>query len=608
MRKYIRRGLLIGFIGGFLSLLFGGWTPAMLAVIGGLLSGFVSGTEGSEDQRDPKGLAVTGLVGGILMALGGLIYDLWLSHIAGLKIHPDEVAYLSAILAIVLCPLTTVLMGRLQQMHDKKRLRLVNAIILLIFLFIFPFIEEATDSAWLASLIFAEIYVLLALGLNIVVGFAGLLDLGYAAFFAIGAYTTGLMSAPLHDIHVNFWILIWLSAVVAAFFGILLGTPTLRLRGDYLAIVTLGFGEIVPVAFTQLIKITIREPITCYFVPLISRLTGSPPVVQCQVLVDNFNLTAGVKGVSPIDRPVLPIITPNDGGLSLVVKLAVMAILVGLVAFLFMRSRRRGKQSKWAMLGYGVALAAIIIAFVPFPRPAAVANPDPITATVTVIMNTFQPGPLVSDNPIAWYFLMLALLGLSLVLIFRLRDSRLGRTWTAVREDELAANQMGVNLVRTKLLAFAMGATFSGFAGAFYGAYYNGIFPSVFEFSASVIILCAVVLGGVGNVTGVILGALIIMVMDNLVLKQLQAVLNGLQSNVLLPAAGNNFDAKQFIQANLDPTKYRYLLLGLTLVLVMAFRPEGILPSREQRAELHRAEETGETPDQREAEPLTTPM
>ena len=449
---------------------------------------------------------------------------------------------------------------------------------------------------------------LLALGLNIVVGFAGLLDLGYAAFFAIGAYTTGLMSAPLHDIHVNFWILIWLSAIVAAFFGILLGTPTLRLRGDYLAIVTLGFGEIVPVAFTQLIKITIKEPITCYFVPLISRLTGGQPAVQCLVLVDNFNLTAGVKGVSPIDRPVLPIITPVDNGPVLVIKLAVIAILVGLVAFLFMRSRRRGKQSKWAMLGYGIALAAIIIAFVPFPHPAAVANPDPVTATVTVIMNTVQPGPLVSDNPIAWYFLMLALLGLSLVLIFRLRDSRLGRTWTAIREDELAANQMGVNLVRTKLLAFAMGATFSGFAGAFYGAYYNGIFPSVFEFTASVIILCAVVLGGVGNVTGVILGALIIMVMDNLVLKQLQAVLNGLQTNVLLPAAGSDLAAKQFIQANLDPVKYRYLLLGLTLVIVMAFRPEGILPSREQRAELHRAEETGETPDQLEAETAPTPM
>jgi branched-chain amino acid transport system permease protein len=236
-----------------------------------------------------------------------------------------------------------------------------------------------------------------------------------------------------------------------------------------------------------------------------------------------------------------------------------------------------------------------------------VANPDPVTAVVTTVMHTVQPGPFISDNPVAWYFLMLALLGLSLLIIFRLRDSRLGRTWTAVREDELAANQMGVNLRNTKLLAFAMGATFSGFAGAFYGAYYNGIFPSVFEFSASVIILSAVVLGGIGNVTGVILGALIIMVMDNLVLKQLQAVLNGLQSNVLLPAAGDNFAAKQFIQANLDPVKYRFLLLGLVLVVTMALRPEGLLPSREQRAELHRAEESGESPEQLEAEPLPTP-
>ena len=608
MGKYVKRGLLIGLVGGFLSLIFGGWTPAMLAVVGGLLTGFVSGTEGNEEHRDMKGLAVTGLVGGAIMAAGGLIYDLWLAPLAGLKIHPETVAFTSAVLAVIVCPLAAVAMGRVQLNPNKKRLRVINAVILLAFLFVFPFIEEATQSAWLASLIFAEIYVLLALGLNIVVGFAGLLDLGYAAFFAIGAYTTGLMSSPLHGMHVNFWILIWLSALVAAFFGILLGTPTLRLRGDYLAIVTLGFGEIVPVAFTQLIKITIKEPITCYFIPLLSKITGGQPVAQCLVLVNNFDLTAGVKGVSPIDRPVLPIITPADNGLSLVLKLVVMVALAGLVAFLFMRSRRGGKQSKWAVLGYAVALAAIVIAFVPFPRPAEVANPDPLTATVTVIMNTVQPGPLVSDNPIAWYFLMLALLGLSLVLIFRLRDSRLGRTWTAIREDELAANQMGVNLTRTKLMAFAMGATFSGFAGAFYGAYYNGIFPSVFEFTASVIILCAVVLGGVGNVTGVIMGALIIMVMDNLVLKQLQAVLNGLQTNVLLPAVSDNFAAKQFIQANLDPVKYRYLLLGLTLVIVMAFRPEGILPSREQRAELHHAEDSGEPPEQLEAEPISTPM
>jgi ABC-type branched-subunit amino acid transport system permease subunit len=607
MKKYIQRGLLIGFLGGFMSLLFGGWTSAMLAVVGGLLTGFLSGTESNEEQRDLKGLAVTGLIGGGIMASGGLVYDLWLSHAAVLKTHPDEVAYLAAALAVVLCPVTAVLMGRAQQIRDKKRVRLVNVIVLLAFLFMFPYVEEATESAWLASLIFAEIYVLLALGLNIVVGFAGLLDLGYAAFFAIGAYATGLMSSPLHGIHVNFWILIWLSAVVAGFFGILLGTPTLRLRGDYLAIVTLGFGEIVPVAFSQLIKITLKEPITCYFIPALSRLTGGQPVAQCLVLVDNFNLTAGVKGVSPLDRPVLPIITPDDGGLSLVIKLAIMVVMIGLVAYLFMRSRRTGKQSKWGALGYGLALAAIIIVFVPLPKPAVVENPDPVTATVTVVMNTVQPGPFISDNPVSWYFLMLALLGLSLLIIFRLRDSRLGRTWTAIREDELAANQMGVNLRNTKLLAFAMGATFSGFAGAFYGAYYNGIFPSVFEFSASIIILSAVVLGGIGNVTGVILGALIIMVMDGLVLKQLQAVLNGLQTHVLLPTA-QSLEAKQFIQANFDPVKYRFLMLGLVLVVTMAIRPEGLLPSREQRAELHRAEETDVTPDELEPEPIPTPM
>ncbi len=606
MNKDIRVGLIVGLAGGFLSLLFGGWTPAILGVALGTLLGFAIEPHTARNEHI-KGLIVAGLIGGVMMAAGGLIYDLWLSHAAGLKTFPDEVAYAATLLALVLCPLVAVLVGALQRLPDKKRLSRLNATLIVVLLCLFPFVEQASGVSWMASLIFAEIYVLLALGLNIVVGFAGLLDLGYAAFFAIGAYTTGLMSSPLHDIHVNFWILIWLSAVVAAFFGILLGTPTLRLRGDYLAIVTLGFGEIVPVAFTQLIKITIREPVTCYFIPLLTRLTGGDPVAQCIVIADNFNLTAGVKGVSPLDRPVLPIITPTDAGLSLLVKLAIMALMVGAVAYLVMRSRQHGTLSKGRALIYALALAAIIIVFVPFPKPGAVVNPDPVTATVTVVLNTAQPGAFVSDKPIPWYFLMLALLGLSLLIIFRLRDSRLGRTWTAVREDELAANQMGVNLRNTKLLAFAMGATFSGFAGAFYGAYYNGIFPSVFEFSASVIILSAVVLGGLGNVTGVIFGALIIMVMDNLVLKQLQAVLNGLQTNLLLPTA-QSLEAKQFIQANLDPVKYRFLMLGLLLVIVMAFRPEGLFPSKEQRAELHRAEETGEPPEALEAEPMTTPM
>jgi branched-chain amino acid transport system permease protein len=187
--------------------------------------------------------------------------------------------------------------------------------------------------------------------------------------------------------------------------------------------------------------------------------------------------------------------------------------------------------------------------------------------------------------------LIMGLCGLTIFLIRRLKDSRLGRAWMAIREDELAANQMGVNLVRTKLLAFAMGATFSGFAGAFYGAYVNGIFPNVFDFSASVIILCAVVLGGLGNITGVIFGALIILVSDRLILVQFQNLLNGLQTQVLLPAAANDPTLQQFIRANLDPVKYRFLLLGLVLVIVMALRPEGLLPSRERAEELHVAEE-----------------
>jgi ABC-type branched-subunit amino acid transport system permease subunit len=449
---------------------------------------------------------------------------------------------------------------------------------------------------WLASLIFAEIYVLLALGLNIVVGYAGLLDLGYAAFFAIGAYTTGLLSAPVASslhVSVNFWIVIWLSAGMAALFGFLLGAPTLRLRGDYLAIVTLGFGEIVPVAFQWLIHITIKEPFTCWIIPGIQRLFGAQPSVQCITLLDKFDLTSGVKGISPIDPPILPIISPADTGFLLFIKIVVMVFAIGLIAYLFRRSQvhnqAAGKGNRTLVIVTILALMITMIIFVPIPRmdPAAGA---PAAAT-NFVLDTVQPGPFRSDNPTSWYFLIMGLCGLTIFLIRRLKDSRLGRAWMAIREDELAANQMGVNLVRTKLLAFAMGATFSGFAGAFYGAYVNGIFPNVFDFSASVIILCAVVLGGLGNITGVIFGALIILVSDRLILVQFQNLLNGLQTQVLLPAAANDPTLQQFIRANLDPVKYRFLLLGLVLVIVMALRPEGLLPSRERAEELHVAEE-----------------
>jgi branched-chain amino acid transport system permease protein len=203
--------------------------------------------------------------------------------------------------------------------------------------------------------------------------------------------------------------------------------------------------------------------------------------------------------------------------------------------------------------------------------------------------NTIQPGQFASDNLLPWYFLLLGMIVFVIFIGLRLKNSRLGRAWTAMREDELAANQMGINLVHTKLTAFAVGAAIAGIAGAFYTAYVSAVFPDVFGFGASIIILSAIVLGGIGNVAGVIVGAMIIFISDLLLLKSFQNLLNGLQQHVLMPAVSDPH-VQEFIRANLDPVKYRYLLLGLVLVLVMAFRPEGLLPAREQRLQFHEAE------------------
>ena len=249
----------------------------------------------------------------------------------------------------------------------------------------------------------------------------------------------------------EFWLVIWIAAAMAAVWGFILGAPTLPLRGDYLAIVTLGFGEIVPVIFKNLIDVTIKEPFTCWILPLFRIQT------TCLTFIEHEDLTFGEKGISPIGRPNLPFI-----------------------------------------------------------------------------------GDFQSSNPIPWYFLIIAIILLSVFLIDRLRESRLGRAWMAIREDELAAAQMGIDPVRTKLLAFAMGATFSGFAGAFYAAYIRGIFPSVFDFSTSIIILVIVILGGLGNINGVIVGGLVIMTADRLFLPALKDFLKGLLDHSVLPALASN--------------------------------------------------------------------
>jgi branched-chain amino acid transport system permease protein len=390
----------------------------------------------------------------------------------------------------------------------ERQERIGKLILIALVVLAFPFVDNLTGLRWMAQVIFALIFVILGMGLNIVVGYAGLLDLGYAAFFAIGAYTTGILSSPQHNIYMNFWIVIWIAAAMAAIFGFILGAPTLPLRGDYLAIVTLGFGEIIPVVFRNLIDVTIQEPLSCWIIPGIQRLFGATSTVSCIILTSHLDLTAGEKGINPIGHPILPII-----------------------------------------------------------------------------------GEFSSSRPTTWYFLIIAIILFSIFFINRLIGSRLGRAWKAIREDELAAAQMGINPVRTKLLAFAMGATFSGFAGAFYASYISGIFPGVFDFSASILILCTVILGGIGNIYGVLVGGLALLTADRLFLPALKDFLAGLLNHTILPALSGNPTLQTAVSENANPILYRYLLFGLTLVIMMAVRPEGLIPNPQRRMELHEAEE-----------------
>lgn len=333
----------------------------------------------------------------------------------------------------------------------------------------------------------AGVWVLLAIGLNVVVGFAGLLDLGYAAFFAIGAYTYALLassqlgSSPLHhSVHLPFWLLLFVALGIAASFGVILGAPTLRLRGDYLAIVTLGFGEIVPRVFRNL---------------------GS--------------WTGGVNGVSALDFPSLP------------------AWITG----------------PWA----GTSLALV--------RPFSFAF-----------------------NAQAYYVLMIALLVICLILVHNLQDSRLGRAWMAIREDEVAAAAMGVNTVVTKLLAFGIGASFSGFAGAFYGAKLSLVSPENFSFVVSVTVLVMVVLGGMGNVPGVVVGALTVYYVLFNLLTNLPSIVKGLATQLGLGFL--NLSHGDWPGLEQEVQRLNYLIFGSILVLIMLLRPQGLLPSRVRQQEL----------------------
>ncbi|MBI5966073.1 MAG: branched-chain amino acid ABC transporter permease [Chloroflexi bacterium] len=496
--KIMRSGITFGIVAGLLTFLFGGWSVAVIgSLMGvGLGMGLGSGLERKDPFKIAKDMAPTAIVAGTILVVLSIYQNTFVQHAIGKQPAPINIMIFGNLIGFLGTVIFTTLLAGLHGLPEKEEQKW-KMILLAVLVVAFPFIDKLTALRWTAQIIFALIFVILGLGLNIVVGYAGLLDLGYAAFFAIGAYTTGMLSSPVHGIQINFWIVIWIAAVMAALWGFMLGAPTLPLRGDYLAIVTLGFGEIVPVLFKNLIDVTIKEPFTCWILPMFKIQTS------CITFVQDFDLTLGEKGISPIGRPSLPLI-----------------------------------------------------------------------------------GEFQSSNPITWYFLIIAIILLSVFIIRRLRDSRLGRAWMAIREDELAAAQMGIDPVKTKLAAFALGATFSGFAGAFYAAYIAGIFPSVFDFSASIIILCVVILGGIGNINGVIVGGLVLMTADRLFLPALKDFLASLLTHTILPSISDPV-VQLAVKDNANPILYRFLLFGLTLVIMMAVRPEGLIPNAQVRAELH---------------------
>jgi branched-chain amino acid transport system permease protein len=508
MQPNIKTGITFGIVGGLLTFLFGGWSVAVIGCLMGI--GLGLGFGGRIEKSTPFNMAKEASKPAFTSAAALLIMSLIQNFVIQGMIGKAQASLNTFIFANLIGFLGSAGLTCLVVSfggYDKKKEQAYKLVLLAAVVIAFPFVDNFTELRWTAQIIFALIFVILGLGLNIVVGYAGLLDLGYAAFFAIGAYTTGILSSPVHNIQWNFWLVIWIAAAMAGLWGLMLGAPTLPLRGDYLAIVTLGFGEIVPVLFKNLIDVTIKEPFTCWIWPAITSLFGGKSTLACITFFEHADLTLGEKGISPIGRPYLPII-----------------------------------------------------------------------------------GEFESSKPITWYFLIVALILLSVFIITRLRDSRLGRAWMAIREDELAAAQMGIDPVKTKLAAFAMGAMFSGFAGAFYAAYIRGIFPSVFDFSASIIILCVVILGGIGNINGVIVGGLVLMTADRLFLPALKDFLTALLTNTVLPSISNPA-VQAAVSANANPILYRFLLFGLTLVIMMAVRPEGLIPNAQVRAELHANEE-----------------
>ncbi len=335
-------------------------------------------------------------------------------------------------------------------------------------LLVLPLILQYFGNAWVRIADLALLYVMLALGLNIVVGYAGLLDLGYVAFYAVGAYMFGLLASPhLADnfawfaqqfpegLHLSLWLVIPLALVLAAITGVLLGIPVLKLRGDYLAIVTLGFGEIIRIFMNNL----------------------DHPV----------NITNGPKGLGQID-------SVKIFGLDL------------------------GRRLE--LFGYDI------------------------------------------NSVTLYYYLVLVLVLLTVGICYRLQDSRIGRAWMAIREDEIAAKAMGINTRNMKLLAFGMGASFGGVAGAMFSAFQGFVSPESFSLMESVMIVAMVVLGGIGHIPGVILGAVLLAALPE-VLRYVAGPLQGLTDG------------------RLDSSILRQLLIALAMIIVMLLRPRGLWPAPE---------------------------
>jgi branched-chain amino acid transport system permease protein len=351
-------------------------------------------------------------------------------------------------------------------MNQQKKI--ITFMLAAIGLLVLPLLLQGVGHAWVRIADMALLYVLLALGLNIVVGYAGLLDLGYVAFFAIGAYMYALLASPHlieafpaiaamfpEGMHMPIWIVIPAAAALAGLFGILLGAPTLRLRGDYLAIVTLGFGEIIRVFLNNL-----DQPV---------------------------NITNGPKGLGTIDSFH---IFGMDFGDSL------------------------------TLFGFEVASVSL------------------------------------------YYYLFLSLAILSVIISHRLQLSRVGRAWMAIREDEIAAKAMGINTRNLKLLAFGMGATFGGVSGAMFASFQGFVSPESFSLMESIMIVAMVVLGGIGHLPGVILGAVLLASLPEV----LRYVAGPLQS---------------MTDGRLDASILRQLLIGLAMITVMLLRPRGLWPSPE---------------------------